>query len=374
MRNKHYLIIGILILTAVYLRYISLPYTYSDFTIYLKPWSEHLSNNGLAAFSQPFSNYPPTYLYLLLLLTHINGNLLILIKLLSFVSDFLIALVATQIVKALKPGINKIILYYLFCLIILLPTVIFNSSLMSQSDAIYVFFALSSLLSVIKNRPVLATLFFGLSFIFKLQSIFWLPILIGYLWRNNKIYLLLLLPIIFIIPIIPVYITGGQWIYYLGIYFVQMGYYAKLFIAAPSIYALIPPITIGSPLYLFLTIMGIGIAFLASILVIRWMKSTPKLTTNKIMASSILISTTIPFVLPHMHERYYYIAEILIVIYAVVNKQYRPYAAALIIISTCSYLLVLNDTRVGFGLLSIGVGFLLYKLFKINKMTFSVQR
>ena len=68
---------------------------------------------------------------------------------------------------------------------ILLPTVVMNSSIWGQCDAIYVTFCVGSVYFLIKKRPWLAAAFFGVAFTFKLQAIFFLPVLVMVLIVNR---------------------------------------------------------------------------------------------------------------------------------------------------------------------------------------------
>ncbi len=63
-----------------------------------------------------------------------------------------------------------------------------------------------------------------------------------------------------------------------------------------------------------------------------------ELSKDSIISKALFFAILLPFLLPHMHERYFYVADILSIIYTI----YRPkkfYIAILVIFSSlCSYL------------------------------------
>ena len=79
-----------------------------------------------------------------------------------------------------------------FAVVLFAPTVVVNSSAWGQCDSIYAAFCLGSLYFLLRNKPWWACVFFGVALSFKLQAIFFLPVLIIVLVVNRQRLLALL--------------------------------------------------------------------------------------------------------------------------------------------------------------------------------------
>ena len=105
----------------------------------------------------------------------------------------------------------------------MLPTVIMNSSVWAQCDAIYVTFCVGSVYFLIKRRPWLAAAFFGFAFAFKLQAIFFLPVLVAVLVINRqRLRSLLAAPVAFLACLTPALIAGRRLLSQLPVYPAQI--------------------------------------------------------------------------------------------------------------------------------------------------------
>ncbi len=76
------------------------------------------------------------------------------------------------------------------------PTIFINSAAWGQCDAIYAAFCLGSLYFLLKERPAWACTFFALALSFKLQAIFFFPVLLVLLLHERYFYLADVLSII----------------------------------------------------------------------------------------------------------------------------------------------------------------------------------
>ena len=103
-----------------------------DYTAFMGPWYQFIdTQGGLAALRFNFANYNPPYLYLLAAAT---------------------ALFA--------------------------PSVVINSGAWAQCDSIYAAFCLGSLYFLLRAKPWWASIFFAIALSFKLQAMFFLPVLL----------------------------------------------------------------------------------------------------------------------------------------------------------------------------------------------------
>ena len=169
-------------------------YVSGDYTSFLSNWFDTLKNaGGLAGIGMNIGDYTPPYLYILALLTYLPVEALFSIKLVSCIFDFLLALYAAKTVFHLTQSRAKTLLAYTLAL--LCPTVVLNGSAWAQCDSIFTFFLLLSFYSALKSRPWRVCIFFGIAFAFKLQAIFFAPLLL-LLCIKNRLWLRHLLTIL----------------------------------------------------------------------------------------------------------------------------------------------------------------------------------
>ena len=300
---------------GIILRYKLFPQMTKDMNSFLIKWYNYLkSHGGFAAVGDKIGDYTPMYYYLLAALTYIKLPIHVGIKLISCFFDFLLAIYVMKIVQikdAKKSFYSAIAFAVAFCL----PTVVLNSGAWGQCDVIYTSFLIMGLYYILKGNDRVAMIMIGISFSFKLQAIFIAP-LIGILVMRKKIRwrMLLWIPIAYFISIIPALLAGGNLIRLLTVYIQQSGHYKWLTAKLPNIWMLLGNGFINKELS------SAGVYF-AAIIVLCFMyyyvsKKDMKITPNVIVGIAVLSSFIVPFVLPHMHERYMYFTEIMFVIFA----------------------------------------------------------
>jgi Gpi18-like mannosyltransferase len=203
-----YLLFGVLFVCALWLRATLYPIVTGDYTTFLSPWYDFIhSHGGFAALKYDFANYNPPYLYLLAIATYLPIPKLVAIKSISVGFDLLLALFAYLILR-LKYR-NSYMPMVGATAILFTPTIFINSSAWGQCDAIYTAFCLGSLYALLTKRPLWACLFFGLAISFKLQAIFFLPVLLlAVLKREVRWPYLVTIPLVWLILLAPAYVAG----------------------------------------------------------------------------------------------------------------------------------------------------------------------
>jgi Gpi18-like mannosyltransferase len=303
----------------------------SDFII---PWYNTLAEKGFGALAQPFSNYTPPYLYLLWLITATQAFLpkAVAIKLLSIVFDIGNAIMIYKILKVKTPKRDT---PYLGALLFLaLPTVFLNSSFWGQADAIYTFFLLISLYFLLRERPSIAMLAVGVAFAFKAQAVFLAPFLL-LLTINKRIpwYSYLLIPLVYLGMMTPAMVAGRSVGDLLGIYLNQAGTYHSLSMNAPNIYLLIP-----DTYYSDVVMIG---AVTAGVIAVAWVFYYSQKMSNPSSAALILCAAVsalmLPFFLPKMHERYFYLSDVLLFILAFYIPRFRFLSLISQVVSLLTY-------------------------------------
>ncbi len=210
------------LVAALALRWTLLDVRSGDYRTFLDPWYTHLAENGFAGLGDTFSNYNTPYLVLLALATHLPIPEIAAIKGISVVFDLVLAFFAYRIVAVLRPGSTwwptLVTVAVLF-----LPTVVMNSAAWAQCDAIYASLCLGSLYFLITRRPWPAALLFGLAFAFKLQAIFFLPVLVLVLLVNRlPLRSLLAAPAAFLAALVPALVAGRSLLSQLAVYPAQV--------------------------------------------------------------------------------------------------------------------------------------------------------
>ena len=312
--KKTILIIGV-ILISILIKYFFFSFESGDYKRFLFKWYNILSEEGLMSVVNGLGNYNPPYLTLLYLLTFLPGAPIIKIKMLSVVFDILMGFIGYLIVRVLT---NKKHAYLSWLVIILLPTVILNSSMWAQCDSIYTTFVLLSLYLLLKEKYSLSFLILGVAFSFKLQFIFILPLFVILYFVNKKfsIFNFLLIPLGNILMCLPVILMGMPIMNCFTTYLEQTtDYSVYLTRNLANIFQLLPNIKVIGYIFIIIT----GLLFLG--LLIYFIKRKRKIEKEEIISVALLSVLIAVAFLPFMHERYMFMADVLSVIWYFIYKR-----------------------------------------------------
>ena len=173
---NYFLLIAFTIL-GVLARFSFIHHTNVDTDIYLVPWYDYISSNGIIkALGDKFANYTPPYTYLLSMVTIVPIPKIVAIKLIPIVMDALNSFIVYKIVKLKYP--TGLVSLWAAVILWCLPTVLLNSAWWGQADSFYTGFLLLTLYFLLLNRPISAMSAFSVSVAFKLQAIFMGPFLV----------------------------------------------------------------------------------------------------------------------------------------------------------------------------------------------------
>lgn len=289
-----------------------------DYNVFLSQWlSQMREYKGLEALRVQIGDYNMPYLYFLFIISKFNLSDLVLIKWFSCVFDFVCAFFVMKCV-GLKFQ-NIFVKIAAFFTALALPTVLMNSAYWGQCDSILAAGIVASFYFLLKGNGRLATVMFALAFSFKLQAIFVLPafivaIIVGKVKLKDLIYF----PLTFIATLLPAIFAGRSIIDSLSIYFMQTTQYPELTLNAPSVYQLISN-KASFESFNFLGIMLSGLCALLLIFLCFVFKD--KIGQKQLVLVFFLSSLLLPFLLPRMHERYFFIADILSIIYLFYNPK-----------------------------------------------------
>lgn len=309
---------------ALVLRALVFGYETLDYQNFLTRWVDFFrQRGGWRALSEPVGNYNIPYLYFMALFSYSSVKDLYLIKLLSTVFDVLLAYSAMRLVSRWQKSAG--LRLGCFFTVLLWPTVFLNSAVWAQCDSIYVALALLGIDLALDERPVLAMTCMALSFGFKLQAVFILPVC-AVLWMQGKFkwYHFLVFPAVYVLLVLPAVIIGRPFMDTLLLYFGQTGSIGTgLNYNSPSVFALIRDVAdtdaaakagiIGAFAYMLAVL---GVCFIGR----------RRLGDQAVFAAAVLLAVGIPFLLPHMHDRYFYAADILTLALAFAFPVYFPTA------------------------------------------------
>ncbi|MFW0794739.1 hypothetical protein AAFP30_13090 [Gordonia sp. CPCC 205515] len=314
-----WLVLTAIVAVAIGIRVRFLHIETMDYQAFLSRWYSTLDTQGFGAFKERFADYNYPYLYLIWVLTALNIPALVGIKALSIGFDLVLGFFAYRIV-ALRTD-RFWLRAAAFGVVVLLPSVIANSAYWGQADAIYSAFVLGGVCFLLRAQrdrlvwnSVWACVFFGIAVSFKLQAIFVFPVLLWLLLRRRlPWYSLLAIPVVYLLFDIPAVLAGASWSTALSVYLDQTGSYQQLTLGAANLYQLIP--IAGDATWLA----HLGIAAAATVIAAffawsLWKK--PAVTPTSILVVATASAVIVPFLLPAMHDRYFYTAEILSVVMA----------------------------------------------------------
>lgn len=300
-------------------------YVSQDYNEYIKGWFELISmNGGILSLKSGFYDYTPPYMFALCIINALPIDNLVGTKIFACIFDYLIAIFVTKAVKELRPDINPVLP---FAFVLFTPTVVSNSAMWGQSDAFYSFFVILSLYYILKDQPVKSCVYFGCAFAIKLQCIFFLPVLaLAFFLKKAKFWHCLLIPVPYLIAILPVWILGRPLKELLTIYLFQTGEGESVLSPNyPNIFYLIQNDTYvdlyEKPAIVF--------CFAVLAVFMYWvLKKCYRVGLSKtvILQTALVAGMICLFFLPNMRERYAFYVDLFAIIYGltVPKKLYVP--------------------------------------------------
>ena len=332
------LILSLPVAIGLFLRLFFLDHQTHDYQTFLAHWAAFFRDNGgFAALKEPVGNYNVPYLYFMAAISYLPIPDLYLIKLGSILCDVLLAWGGLRLARQFTRE-NSFVPPICFGILFLLPTVLLNGACWAQCDSLYTALILLALSSVLEKRPKASVLLLALAFSFKLQTIFLIPLWCVF-WFTGKVKFrhLFLFPVGYAATVLPALLLGKPLADILGIYLGQMGEHESyLTLNAPSVFAFLPyKAQVDTAL---LSTVGIIAAFVLVFAVLGTLFFLRRRVDNEILlAAATVLALGVPFLLPHMHERYFFPAGMLAVVWACINPRRIPIAALAEISSLSCY-------------------------------------
>lgn len=325
------------------LRALCLDRVTGDLSGFLTNWYNYFADNGgFAAIAHSVGDYNVPYLYFIAAISYLRMPAIYLYKLFSILFDVLLAWGCFRLVRSLK-GTQRGVAAPLaaFSLALLLPTVVVNGAYWAQCDAIYGALAVHAASLALDGKDCRSVLLLGVAFAFKLQTVFILP-LWGVMWLAGRVRFraLWMFPLSYLAVIAPAVAMGKPLGDILSVYTTQMGEYPRLTLNAPSIFQLLPYGTEeAGPASL------LGIAAAAALVLVMLavgLRLRDRMDTAVTMTVAVLLVIGIPFLLPHMHERYFFLADVFTLCWACAQPRRVPVAVLTCGASLASYFVYLR--------------------------------
>ena len=293
-----------------------------DYLTFLAPWTQFFRDNGgFAALRYSLGNYNPPYMYFLALFSYFDISELYLIKLLSVLFDVLLAWACMKLLGLYTGSRAKLL--GVFLAVLFLPTVVINGAYWAQCDSIYAFFGIYALYLGLRGRGCASMVSLAACLAFKLQAVFIIPVFFILLlakklrWRQ-----LLVFPAAYIVFMLPALIAGRPFIETMTLYFAQAGTVGDAMnYNAPSLTSMFQwsGNTEGWSMLLIAAAFALVLASYAVAAVKR-----SSLDDTVILGFALLLAMGIPYLLPHMHDRYFFISGVLALVLAFRDWRFFP--------------------------------------------------
>lgn len=307
---------------ALVIRASLLDFKSGDYLTFLAPWTQFFRDNGgFAALRYSLGNYNPPYMYFLALFSYFDISELYLIKLLSVLFDVLLAWACMKLLGLYTGSRAKLL--GVFFAVLFLPTVVTNGAYWAQCDSIYAFFGIYALYLGLRGRGCASMVSLAACFAFKLQAVFIIPVFFILLlakklrWRQ-----LLVFPAAYIVFMLPALIAGRPFIETMTLYFAQAGTVGDAMnYNAPSLTSMFQwsGNTEGWSMLLIAAAFALVLASYAVAAVKR-----SSLDDTVILGFALLLAMGIPYLLPHMHDRYFFISGVLALVLAFRDWRFLP--------------------------------------------------
>lgn len=287
-----------------------------DIKTFYSPWVQQIRETGL---SVPVGNYSPPYLYLLALTSALPT--FVVVKLLAVVGAAWLAFCASRLAHALGGDPKTAAIFS-----ILLPTVILNAPVLGQCDTLWVGCCLLAVTEALKERTYRMAVWAGVAFAFKAQAAFLAPFCIAYIISRRAAWAAAIPPVVYAIAIAPAAAAGWPMHDLLTIYVgqAQLDYIGD----APNLWAIPAWLGVrGSDIFPIGYALG---AFTA--LAIAFVRPRNLLTL------ALLSSIALPFFLPKMLERAFFLADVLSLVSACGDRRRIVLAVLVQVGSTMSIL------------------------------------
>lgn len=289
----------------------------NDVAAFLIGWYRIFYEKGIrVALAEDIGDYTPAYMYVLgfISLFRPAPESLSFVHALKYVSclfDYVSAIfVLLLCLNRLRT--EKWVALIGYTAALFLPTILLNSAFWGQCDSIFTAFCVASLYYLFGNHQRMGLILYGCAFAFKLQSVFLLPFLVYLvLVKRLKLRFFLYIPLVYLLFALPSAICGRDFLQILIIYGNQGASYPYLVLNAPSLYAFFSDSMSNEKAivnYLIPSSVFAGLSLIGALMLVLYQKKREP-DFSDFFEIAYFFALLAPFVLPKMHERYFYLAD-----------------------------------------------------------------
>lgn len=307
---------------ALVIRASLLDFESGDYLTFLAPWTQFFRDNGgFAALRYSLGNYNPPYMYFLALFSYFDISELYLIKLLSVLFDVLLAWACMKLLGLYTGSRAKLL--GVFLAVLFLPTVVINGAYWAQCDSIYAFFGIYALYLGLRGRGCASMVSLAACLAFKLQAVFIIPVfLILLLAKKLRWRQLLVFPAAYIVFMLPALLAGRPFVETMTLYFAQAGTVGDAMnYNAPSLTSMFQ--WSGNTESWSTLLIAAAFALVLASYAVAAVKRR-ELDDTVFLGFALLLAMGIPYLLPHMHDRYFFISGVLALVLAFRDRRFFP--------------------------------------------------
>ena len=276
------------------------------------------------------------YVTLLYFLTWIPVNSLISIKMLSVVFDYLTAFLTLFMVRETVAEEKKDLYGCIaYGVALLEPVAVIDSAYLAQSESIWVFFSLLAFWLFWQRHPAWGSFAFGFALAMKPQGIFILPIILIYYFKTKKFSILNFLwtPVAIQITCIPAIIGGCHFDVFIRRFTAMMGSYQYVYYYYPNVWTYLQ----NAPYYVYGKAAIFSAFTVLLLFAVLFVRNRRQVCLQEMLFYVTWTAMTCTMLLPCMHERYNYLAEMMLTICSIGEKKYRFPALLLLLTSAQCY-------------------------------------
>ncbi|KQN90622.1 hypothetical protein ASE95_14300 [Sphingomonas sp. Leaf231] len=318
-----------ILLGAVALLYVTcIPFSNGDMRAHLVPWTRYLLDHGrFAALADNFSEYSPPYLYLLSLASRAEATIgvVAVIKLVAIAGTLLLAGAITTMLGSCqrRAGDTRCVATCGGVVMLCLPTVIANGPVWGQCDALYTAFTLLAIAAFVRGHAALAMAAVGMALAFKLQAIFIAPLVLAMLLAGRaRWWMLTIPPAVYATAMLPAWIAGRPARDLALLYIAQGQYFHDLARSVPNVWQILRAL-VTIPYELGVAI-GLAAAAAATV-TLAWRARRHLDDPANLLLTALAGAILVPYLLPKMHNRYFFMADVLALAYAFIRPSARTF-------------------------------------------------
>lgn len=311
----------------------------TDADIWFVPWTRTIIAEGAVhALAEPmrvttegatgYANYNPPYLYLLIL-GSLGADLLspfAIVKIVAVTGALVCAACLYALLRTARPLRTSLAGA---AGLLLLPTVLLNSAAWGQVDTIWAGLSVLAVAAALRERWVLMMAAFAAALAFKAQAVFLGPFLLYVVLAHRTAWRAVPVVVpVYVAFLLPAWLAGRPAMELATIYLDQANTYRWLSMNAPNPWAFVQVLRlmdVSTGLLVGFALAGTaGIALAALAVRVR-------LKGEDLLLLALTSATLMPFLLPKMLDRYFFLADILAYALAFLTRERWAVAAAIAI-------------------------------------------